>query len=86
MSEIVIYQGDDENVEVSVQLKEETVWLTQAQMSELFGKARTTITEHIQNVFKEGELEEELVCRDFRHTTIELTPYQTIRIFDCINE
>jgi hypothetical protein len=51
-----------------VRLDDETVWLTQAQMAELFGKARTTITEHIQNVFKEGELDENVVCRNFRHT------------------
>jgi len=38
-------------------------------MAELFGKGRTTITEHIRNIFKEGELAEKLVCRDFRHTT-----------------
>jgi len=52
-----------------VRLDDETVWLTQAQMAELFGKARTTITEHIQNVFKEGELDENVVCRNFRQTT-----------------
>ena len=47
----------------------ETVWLSQAQMADLFGKGRSTVTEHIQNVFEEGELEEKLVCRNFRHTT-----------------
>jgi len=39
-------------------------------MAELFGKGRTTITEHINNVFKEGELNKEVVCRKFRHTTL----------------
>jgi prophage maintenance system killer protein len=68
-NQIVIYQADDGEMKIDVQLQEETIWLTQAQMAELFEKGRTTITEHIRNIFKEGELEEELVCRDFRHTT-----------------
>ncbi len=68
-SEIIIYQNTDGDIKVEVRLEEETVWLTQEQMAKLFGKARTTITEHIQNVFKEGELDEKVVCRNFRHTT-----------------
>ncbi|MDQ3190450.1 MAG: virulence RhuM family protein [Bacteroidota bacterium] len=67
--EILIYQNQEGNIKIDVRLEDETVWLTQAQISELFGKARTTITEHILNVFKEGELEEKVVCREFRHTT-----------------
>ena len=67
--EILIYQNPDGNIKIDVRLEEETVWLTQEQMGFLFGKARNTITEHIQNVFKEGELDEKVVCRDFRHTT-----------------
>ena len=68
-SEIVIYQSPEGNIKIDVRLEEETVWLTQAQMAQLFGKGRTTITEHIQNVFEEGELDENVVCRNFRHTT-----------------
>ena len=68
-SEILIYQNPDGNIKIDVRLDEETVWLTQDQMAMLFGKARTTITEHIQNVFKEGELDEKVVCRNFRLTT-----------------
>jgi hypothetical protein len=68
-SEILIYQNSDGNIKIDVRLEEETVWLTQDQMAMLFGKARTTITEHIQNVFKEGELDEKVVCRNFRLTT-----------------
>lgn len=68
-NQIVIYQADDGEMKIDVQLQEETIWLTQAQMAELFEKGRTTITEHIRNIFKEGELDEEMVCRDFRHTT-----------------
>lgn len=68
-SEILIYQNNEGNIKVDVRLEDETVWLTQEQMAILFGKGRSTITEHIQNVFKEGELVEEVVCRKFRHTT-----------------
>jgi hypothetical protein len=69
IGELIIYQNPDGSIKIDVRLEEETVWLTQAQMASLFDKGRTTITEHIQNVFKEGELDEKLVCRDFRHTT-----------------
>lgn len=68
-SEILIYQNQEGNIKIDVRLEEETVWLTQEQMATLFGKARSTITEHIQNVFNEGELNEEVVCRNFRLTT-----------------
>ena len=67
--EIVLYQSEDGNVKVDVLFQDETVWLTQEQMALLFGKGRTTITEHISNIFSEGELQEEVVCRKFRHTT-----------------
>lgn len=53
-----------------MRLEEETIWLTQVQITLLFGKGRSTITEHIANVFKEGELDEKVVCRDFRLTTL----------------
>lgn len=68
-NQIEIYQANDGSTQINVQFEQDTVWLTQAQMATLFGKGRTTITEHIKNVFTEGELEEEVVCRDFRHTT-----------------
>ena len=68
-SEILIYENREGNIKVDVHLDEETVWLTQDQMATLFGKGRSTITEHIGNVFKEGELDETVVCRNFRHTT-----------------
>ncbi len=67
--EILIYQNQDGNIKIDVRLEEETVWLTQDQMAQLFGKGRSTITEHIGNIFKEGELEEKVVSRKFRHTT-----------------
>lgn len=67
--EILLYQNQDGNIKIDVRLEEETVWLTQDQMAQLFGKGRSTITEHIGNVFKEGELDEKVVSRKFRHTT-----------------
>ena len=69
-SELILYQSEDGQTKIQTRLEDETVWLTQAQMAELFGKGRTTITEHINNVFKEGELDKEVVCRKFRHTTL----------------
>jgi hypothetical protein len=68
-SEIIIYQNTDGNIKIDVRLEEETVWLTQAQIAELFGKGRSTVTEHISNIFEEKELDELVVCRNFRHTT-----------------
>jgi hypothetical protein len=66
---IEIYKAKDGATQIEVNFENETVWLTQSQMAALFGKGRTTITEHIQNIFKEHELNEKEVCRDFRHTT-----------------
>jgi hypothetical protein len=68
-SEILIYQNQDGTIKVDARLEDETVWLTQEQMAVLFGKGRSTITDHINNIFKEGELDEKVVCRNFRHTT-----------------
>ena len=68
-NKIVIYQTEDGQTQIDVRLENETVWLTQAQMAELFQKDRTVITRHINNVFKEKELERELVCAKFAHTT-----------------
>ena len=70
-SEILIYQNPDGNIKIDVRLEEETVWLTQEQMATLFGKGRSTIAEHIANVFEEGELEQNLTCRKFRQVRLE---------------
>lgn len=67
--EILIYQNNDGNIKIDVRLEDETVWLTQDQMASLFGKAKSTINEHIKNVFAEGELNEKVVVRNFRITT-----------------
>ena len=65
---IEIYRSQDGSVQLNVKLENETVWLTQSQMAELFGKDRTTINRHITNIFKEGELDEFLVCAKNAHT------------------
>lgn len=75
--DIILYQNQDGNIKIDVRLEDETVWLTQAQMALLFGKGRTTITEHIQNVFSEGELDQNSVCRKFRHTADDGKNYDT---------
>jgi hypothetical protein len=67
--EIIIYQSEDGKIKLDVRLENKTVWLTQEQIAMLFSKGRTTITEHISNIFKEGELDREKVCRKIRHTT-----------------
>ena len=67
--EVIIYQSEDGNVQLDVRLENETVWLTQDQFCMLFNKAKSTISEHISNIFKEGELDESVVVRKFRITT-----------------
>ena len=68
-SEFIIFKTEDENISVDVRFENETVWLTQDQMSLLFDKAKSTISEHIKHIFEEGELEEKVVVRNFRITT-----------------
>lgn len=65
-SEFIIFKTEDEKISVDVHFEDETVWLTQEQMAMLFDKGRTTITEHISNVFNERELDEKATCRKFR--------------------
>lgn len=67
-SQIAIYLTPDGQTRIQVKMEDETVWLTQDLMAELFEKGRSTITEHINNIFKENELEEKSVCREFRRT------------------
>lgn len=67
--EIQLYQSKDGQISFNVNVFDETVWLSQKQMAQLFDKDRRTITEHIGNIFREGELDEKLVCRNFQHTT-----------------
>lgn len=67
--EIIIYQSSDHQTQIEVKFEKETVWLNQAQISELFNRDRTVITRHINNIFKDQELEEGLVSANFAHTT-----------------
>jgi len=64
-SELILYQTPDGDIKIDVRLEDETVWLTQEHMSQLFGKAKSTINEHIKNIFSEGELDEKKVMRKF---------------------
>jgi len=64
-SDFILFKTEDEKISVDVRLEDETVWLTQEQMALLFGKAKSTINEHIQNVFTEGELDETVCLQKF---------------------
>jgi len=64
-SDIIIYQNQEGNIKIDVRLEEDTVWLTQDQMATLFGKAKSTINEHIKNVYEENELEEKNTMKKF---------------------
>ena len=68
---IVIYQTKDGKTSIDVKLENETVWLTQAQMAELFQKDRTVIGRYINNVYREGELERDITWAKIAHVQIE---------------
>ena len=72
-SELLLYEADDGQTRVQVRLEDETVWLSQRQMAELFQKSIPTINEHIQNIYEEGELQPEATLRNFRMVQIEGT-------------
>lgn len=76
-SEIIIYQPDDTSWQIEVRFEDETVWLTQAQMAELFQTSRANITLHISNVFKENELNQIAVCKDYLLTAPDGKNYKT---------
>lgn len=69
--EVRVYEAADGEVRVDVQLDRETVWLTQEQMSQLFGRERSVITKHVRNVFREGELEPGATCAKFAQVQTE---------------
>ena len=75
-SQIVLYQPDD-SIRLEVKLDQDTVWLTQAQMTELFRTTRNNITMHIRNIFKEKELDEKSVCKESLHTAADGKRYRT---------
>lgn len=69
MSEIVIYQTNDKETQVEIQFEQDTFWLTQQQIADLFDTQRPAITKHIGNIFKSGELDEKVVSSILEHTT-----------------
>lgn len=73
---IVIYQSADGSIATEVRLEGETVWLSQEQISQLFGRERSVITKHLRNVFAEGELDANAVCAKFAHTAADGKTYQ----------
>ena len=74
--EVIVYEAPDGEVRVDVRLDRETVWLTQAQMAELFGRERSVVTKHVGNAFREGELDPAAVCAKFAHTAADGKTYQ----------
>ena len=76
--EILFYQTEDGLTNIEVKIEEETVWLTQSQLQELYQTSKSNISEHIKHIFEEGELEEEAVVRKFRTTASDGKNYNTI--------
>jgi hypothetical protein len=77
-SQLLFYQAPDGRTRLEVRLQGETVWLTQAQMAELFQRERSVITKHIRNLFEEGELAENSVCANYAQTAADGKIYQTV--------
>jgi hypothetical protein len=75
--EFLIFTKQNDKNTIDVRIEDETVWLTQKLMGVLFEKGRSTITEHLQNIFETGELKKSSVCRDFRHTAEDGKEYNT---------
>ena len=69
--EIIIYQTEDGLTKLDVRMEDETVWLTQQQMAELFQTSRTNVVDHIKNIYEEDELDENSTCRKFRQVRME---------------
>jgi hypothetical protein len=84
MSQIILYQSEDGRTKLDVRLENETVWLNQKQLTELFGKAKATISEHIKHIFEDGELEPEATVRLFRTVQIE-GAREVTREVECYN-
>ena len=76
-SKIIIFKTSDEKVSIDVRFEGETVWLTQAQLVDLYGSSKANVSEHIKHIFEEGELEEDAVVRNFRITAADGKSYQT---------
>ena len=68
---VIIYTDNDGRTRIDVRLEEETLWLSQQQMAELYQTSRTNVIEHIKHIYEEGELQEEGTCRNFRQVRLE---------------
>lgn len=77
-NEIIIYQTEDGQTKIDVKFEDETVWLTQAQLCELYQTSKSNISEHIKHIFEEEELDEKSVVRKFRTTAADGKNYNTI--------
>ncbi|UMX48266.1 MAG: virulence protein RhuM/Fic/DOC family protein [Candidatus Nealsonbacteria bacterium DGGOD1a] len=75
--EIAIYKSPDNQIELKIKLRQETVWLSQAQIASLFGIQRPAITKHLNNIFRTGELKEKSVCSILEHTAADGKKYKT---------
>lgn len=75
MNQFLIYQSEDGRTKLDVRLEDKTLWLNQKQLTELFGKSKATISEHIKHIFEDGELEADSVVRDFRTTAADGKDY-----------
>ncbi|MDY0089430.1 MAG: virulence RhuM family protein [Flavobacteriaceae bacterium] len=69
LNNFVLFKAENGKVNIDVYFQDETLWLSQKAIAELFEKGRSTITEHLKKIFEEGELDEQMVCRNFRRTT-----------------
>ena len=67
-NKVIIYTANDGKTRIDVKLEEETLWLTQAQMCELYQTSKSNVSEHIKHIFEEGELDRDSVVRNFRTT------------------
>jgi len=77
LTQILLYQTEDRRTRIEVRLENETVWLNQSQMAELFQTTVPNVSMHIRNVFREGELGQESVVKDFLTTAADGKSYQT---------
>jgi len=76
LNQFLIYQSEDGHTKLDVQLRDQTLWLNQKQLTELFGKAKGTISEHIKHIFEDGELDPHSVVRNFRTTAADGKSYE----------
>lgn len=76
-SQFILYTAPNGTIKIDVFLKDETVWLTQKSLAELFAVDRSVITKHLRNIFKDTELAEESVCANIAHTAADGKAYKT---------